>query len=63
MPQGADQNGPDERAAAAAYLAALTADLARIARENGFSTLSYLMDMARLEAQNVVRTHEDRSLS
>src|SRR5688572_32097031 len=37
---------------AAEYVADLTGDLARIARENEFHTLGYLLDMAHLEAQN-----------
>ena len=36
---------------AAGYIAELAADLARLARENGFTTLAYLLDVARLEAE------------
>lgn len=42
-----------ERTAAAAYIADLTAGLAQLARRNGFTTLGYLLDMAKLEAENV----------
>ena len=44
----------DSRLEAAAYIAELSADLARIARGQGLHTLSYLLDMARLEACGVV---------
>lgn len=37
----------------AVYIAELTADLARIARRHRMDTLCYLLEMARLEAQNV----------
>jgi hypothetical protein len=36
---------------AAGYIAELTADLARLARENGFKELAYLLEVARLEAE------------
>ena len=42
--------GGDPRAAAA-YVAALAGDLSQIARRNGLDMLSYLLDMARLEAE------------
>jgi len=38
---------------AAAYVAELAADLARIARDHRLDTLCYLLEMARLEARNV----------
>ena len=44
-----------DRAAAAAYVAALTADLAVIARRHNLDTLGYLLDMARLEAENTAQ--------
>ncbi|MFG1480657.1 hypothetical protein V5F53_18670 [Xanthobacter sp. V4C-4] len=43
-----------EPAAVAAYVAALTEELARLARGSGLVTLSYLLDIARLEARNAV---------
>jgi len=49
-------NGPgtaDERTAAATYIADLTGGLAQIARHHGLNTLGYLLDMAKLEAENV----------
>ena len=44
------------RAAAAAYVAAMTADLAAIARRHNLETLGYLLDMARLEAENTAQS-------
>ena len=43
------------RIAAANYLAALSADLAALARQHGLVTLGYILDMARLEAENESR--------
>ena len=40
-----------DRGEAAAYVADLTADLAEIARNHGLETLSYLLEIARLEAE------------
>jgi hypothetical protein len=45
-------------AGAAAYVAAMSADLAVIARRHGLDTLGYLLDMVQLEA-NRVCTAED----
>ncbi len=47
----------DEAAEAAAYVTQLAADLASLARRHGLDTLGYLLDMARLEAENVNRRH------
>jgi hypothetical protein len=48
------QSGPEEgeKAATAAYVAALTADLAALARKQKLDTLGYLLDMVRLEAES-----------
>ena len=40
--------------AVAAYVETLSGELSRIAREHGLSTLAYILDMARLEARNVL---------
>ena len=42
-----------EQRARAAYIADLTAELAALARGSGFQTLAYLLDMARLEANEL----------
>ncbi len=47
---------------AAAYVADLAADLARIARGHGLDTLSYLLDMACLEASSVAGAKESERL-
>jgi hypothetical protein len=44
-----------DRAAVADYVAALSADLAAIARRHGLETLGYILDMARLEAESESR--------
>ena len=38
---------------AAAYIAEMSADLAKIARQHGFDALGFILDMARLEAENL----------
>jgi hypothetical protein len=43
----------EDRTAAAAYIADLTGSLALMARRHGLDTLGYLLDMAKLEAENV----------
>jgi hypothetical protein len=46
---------PKDRAAAASYIAALTADLGQIVRQHKLDTLGYLLEMAHMEAQNQTR--------
>jgi hypothetical protein len=41
--------------AVAIYVATMSADLAAMARRTGLETLSYLLEMVRLEAENVAR--------
>jgi len=45
----------DHPAAAASYLATMSAELSVIARQHRFDALSYILDMARLEAENANR--------
>lgn len=40
---------------AACYVAEMTGDLAMLARRAGLDTLAYLLEMARLEAENNVQ--------
>jgi len=40
------------RTAVASYVASMTADLATMTRRTGLETLSYLLEMVRLEAEN-----------
>ena len=44
-----------DKAATAAYVASLSADLAALARSRKLDTLGYLLDMARLEAESSAR--------
>ncbi len=53
--QDPSRPSPGNRAATAAYITDLSADLARMAREDGLATLAYLLDMARLEAQSLAQ--------
>jgi hypothetical protein len=56
MQDGEDMNGPDGEetpGSAAHYIATLADELARLARRNGLDTLSYILEMARLEADHV----------
>ena len=50
----------NDRTAAATYVAMLSADLALIAKNHGFDTLGYILDMARLEAENAARNSNSR---
>jgi hypothetical protein len=44
--------GPNDRTAAVAYIADLSGTLASMARRHGFDTLGYILEMAKLEAEN-----------
>ena len=52
---GATQSGTADRAAAASYVAELSAELAALARQHGLEALGYILDMARLEAETANR--------
>jgi hypothetical protein len=49
--------GPDE---AARYLAMVAADLGLIARRHGLDTLGFLLEMAQMEAEDIVRLRAAR---
>jgi hypothetical protein len=51
--QGGDLPSRGEQAEAADYIAALTTDLALMARRHGLDTLGYILEMACLEAEAV----------
>ncbi|MEJ2626290.1 MAG: hypothetical protein P8Z80_17735 [Pseudolabrys sp.] len=55
MPNHVLQPDSDERAEVAVYVASLSADLATMARGTGLDTLGYLLEMVRLEAEDVAR--------
>lgn len=44
----------------AAYIADMAGDLVILARRNGLDTLAYILDMARLEAENAVDSKKDK---
>jgi hypothetical protein len=46
---------PGDRTAVASYVATMAGDPAAIARQHGLQTLGYLLEMARLEAENESR--------
>ena len=53
--RGEASGEPEERVAAASYVAALSTELANLARQHGLDALGYILDMARLEAENATR--------
>jgi hypothetical protein len=58
MPHGDNTNGPDGGEtpdSVAHYIAAITGELAKIAKRNGLDTLSTLLEMARLEADQATK--------
>jgi hypothetical protein len=48
-------NGHETPDSAAEYIATLTRELAQIARRNGLDALGYILEMARLEADQVAK--------
>lgn len=50
---------PQSPSAAAAYIATLTAELTLIARSHRFEALAYILDMARMEADQIARSSAD----
>ena len=50
-----------DRVQAAAYAAALTGELATLVRRHRLDTLAYLLDIARLKAEEVVQKAEGAS--
>jgi hypothetical protein len=51
----AGPNGNETPDSAALYIASLADELAKIARRNGLDTLSYILEMARIEADQVTK--------
>ncbi|MGU3494243.1 hypothetical protein ACLBXM_09405 [Xanthobacteraceae bacterium A53D] len=49
---GAEPNEADE---VATYVAGMAGEMARLSQRQGFKTLAYLLEMARLEARGLVR--------
>jgi hypothetical protein len=58
MPNGDDTNGPngsETPQSAAHYIAAIAGELAKIASRNGLDALSAILEMARLEADEMAK--------
>jgi hypothetical protein len=55
MTRNAPRRGSDQ-SEAAAYIAEMAASLAMMARRHGLDTLGYLLDMARMEAENATES-------
>jgi hypothetical protein len=61
MPDKDNPDGPESDEtpdSAAQYIASLTDELAKLAKRNGLETLSYLLEMARLAAN---QDHDEES--
>jgi hypothetical protein len=59
----AEQSGmkvAEDRDQVAAYVAEMTCELALIARRHGFDALSFLLEMAQLEAEHAKRPANGR---
>jgi hypothetical protein len=54
-PMPAIPEEPADPIATAAYVAELTGNLAYMARREGLETLSFILEMAKLEAENCAR--------
>ena len=55
MPNQRPSGDLASREAVASYVAAMSADLASMARRTGLDTLGYLLEMVRLEAESARR--------
>ncbi len=54
-----DTPAPNNPAVFASYVAQISGELARLSRENGLTTLAYILEMARLEARNASLEESD----
>jgi hypothetical protein len=50
--------GPDQTRCVAEYIAAFADELAHLAKQNGLDPLAFILDMARLEADQVSKGME-----
>ena len=57
MSDGDDTQGPNDETpdAAALYIGSLALELAKIARRNGLDALGFILEMARLEADQIAK--------
>ncbi|HTP92829.1 MAG TPA: hypothetical protein VMJ52_13890 [Xanthobacteraceae bacterium] len=56
---GEDSRDGETPGAAAHYIGSLAEELSHIARRNGLESLSYILDMARLEADQISKSSKD----
>ena len=59
--QGGSRSPDGDRAATAAYVAALSAELAALSRRYKLEALGYLLDIARLEAEGAAQGTRNRA--
>jgi hypothetical protein len=52
---------PDSPIAAAIYIGTLTEELSQMAKHHGLDSLRYILDMARLEADQIAKGSSDGS--
>ena len=52
---------PESPTAAAIYIGTLTEELAQMARRHGLESLRYILEMARLEADQIAKGSSDGS--
>jgi hypothetical protein len=52
---GGSFKGQETPDSAAHYIAAMTGELAKMARRNGLDALGYILEMARIEADQVAK--------
>jgi hypothetical protein len=52
---GGGLNGHETPDSAAHYIASMTGELAKIARRNGLDALGYILEMARIEADQIAK--------
>lgn len=50
-----EANGQETPQSAALYIGSLVEELAKLARRNGLDALAYILDMARLEADQATK--------
>jgi hypothetical protein len=52
---GGNLNGRETPDSAAHYIASMTGELAKMARRNGLDALGYILEMARIEADEIAK--------
>lgn len=56
-PTGGEPPGQGDRIEAAEFIGSSAGEFAQLARRHSLETLAYLLDMARMEADEIVRQH------